>query len=131
MNYIDIKQAAEATGKSSKTIRRFASKKESEPFIDKKEGKIFVDVNYLFASYPSIKDVSKHSEKGMDIVQDVTMDNEITRLKTKISLYEQELKHKEELLNEKSGRIEDLQKSLLLLEAPKTESGEKKKWWQF
>lgn len=127
MNYIDINQAAEATGKSSKTIRRLSSKKESEPFIDKREGKIFIDVNYLFASYPSVKDVSNHSEQRLDVVQEVTMDNEISQLKTKIALYEQDLKHKDELLNEKSGRIEDLQKSLLLLEAP----SRPKKWWQF
>ncbi len=127
MNYIDINQAAEATGKSSKTIRRLLSKKESKPFIDRKEGKIFIDVNYLFTSYPSVNDMSKPKEKMVDVVRDVTMDNEISELKTKITLYEQELKHKEELLNEKSCRIEDLQKSLILLEAP----DRPRKWWQF
>lgn len=127
MNYIDINQAADATGKSPKTIRRLLSKKESEPFIDRREGKIFIDVNYLFASYPSVKDVSNHIDQRVDVVQEVAMDNEISQLKTKIALYEQELKHKDELLNEKSGRIEDLQKSLLLLEAP----SRPKKWWRF
>jgi len=36
MNYIDIKEAVKATGKSEKTIRRFLSKAESKPFIEKK-----------------------------------------------------------------------------------------------
>lgn len=129
MNYIDINQAAEATGKSSKTIRRLSSKKESEPFIDKREGKIFIDVNYLFDSYPSVKDAPKHSGQREEDVQEVDMDKEILQLKNKIALYEQELKHKEELLSEKNNRIEDLQKSILLLDAPK-QNINRKKWWQ-
>jgi len=45
MNYIDIKEAVKATGKSEKTIRRFLSKEESKSFIDKKDNKLLVDVN--------------------------------------------------------------------------------------
>lgn len=36
MNYIDVKEAVKATGKSEKTIRRFLSKTESKSFIKKK-----------------------------------------------------------------------------------------------
>ena len=52
----------------------------------------------------------------------------------------QELKNKELLLQEKEGRIMDLQKTIILLEAPKKEvqleqpihtPEKKKKWWQF
>ncbi len=130
MNYIDINQASEATGKSSKTIRRLLSKKESEPFIDRKEGKIFIDVNYLFASYPSINDMSKPNKHRVDDVQNLAIDNEISQLKYKITLYEQELRLKNELLTEKSSRIEDLQKSILLLNIPK-QTSIKKRWWNF
>ena len=77
--------------------------------------------------------------------------DELNDLKTKLALYEQEirlnkslheqeLKNKELLLQEKEGRIIDLQKTILLLEAPKKEPElnqadqipeKKKRWWQF
>lgn len=138
MNYVDINQAAEATGKSSKTIRRLLSKKESEPFIDRKEGKIFIDINYLFASYPSVNDMSKSNKHKLDDVQKLAIDNEISQLKNKIALYEQDLKHKDVLLKineqimvDKDSRIEDLRKTILLLGAPAEYNTKKKKWWQF
>ena len=52
----------------------------------------------------------------------------------------QELKNKDLLLQEKEGRIIDLQKTILLLDAPKKDIDleqpihipeKKKKWWQF
>lgn len=134
MNYIDIKEAVRATGKSEKTIRRFLSKAESKPFIEKKDNKLFVDVNYLFASYSPIKTHVSNVGQDMDIVHNLSMDIELLDLKNKLALYEQEIKHKDELLNEKDGRIMDLQKAMLLLEAPKDQeqsSDKKKRWWNF
>jgi len=134
MNYIDIKEAVKATGKSEKTIRRFLSKPESKPYVDKKDSKLFVDVNYLFASYPPVKGIQKDAGQNMDIVQILSIDIELSELKNRIALYEQEIKHKDQLLNEKDSRIVDLQKAMLLLEAPKEQEQpvqKKKKWWQF
>jgi len=133
MNYIDIKEAVKATGKSEKTIRRFLSKAESKPYIDKKDNKLLVDVNYLFASYPPFKSDQKQDGQKLDNDQKMSMDREVLELKNKLTLYEQEIKHKEQLLNEKDSRIMDLQKAMLLLEAPKEQLLEekKKKWWQF
>jgi len=134
MNYIDIKEAVKATGKSEKTIRRFLSKSESKSFIDKKYNKLLVDVNYLFASYPPIKNTQKDVSQNIGIVQNLSIDIELSELKNKIALYEQEIKHKDQLLNEKDGRIMDLQKAMLLLEAPKEiirEPFKKKAWWKF
>lgn len=134
MNYIDIKEASRATGKSEKTIRRFLSKAESKPYTDKKDNKLFVDVNYLFASYPPVKSVQKETGQSLDNDQNLSMDNELTQLKTKLALYEQEIRHKDELLSEKDGRIMDLQKAMLLLEAPKEQEQpvkSKKPWWKF
>lgn len=134
MNYIDIKEAVKATGKSEKTIRRFLSKAESKPYMDKKENKLLVDVNYLFDSFPPVKNTQKDGGQKLDSVQYMSMDNELIQLKAKLALYEQEIKHKDELLIEKDGRIMDLQKAMLLLEQPK-ESEEKlvrkKRWWHF
>lgn len=44
---------------------------------------------------------------------------EVLELKNKLMLYELEIKHKDQLLSEKDGRIMDLQKAMLLLEVPK------------
>lgn len=102
--------------------------------IKKKDNKLFVDVNYLFASYSPVKTHEKGSGQNVDIVQDVSIDIELSELKSKIALYEQEIKHKDQLLNEKDGRIMDLQKAMLLLESPKEKEAlivKKKRWWNF
>ena len=62
----------------------------------------------------------------------MSIDIELSELKSKIALYEQEIKHKDQLLNEKDGRIMDLQKAMLLLESPKEQdksTQKKKRWW--
>lgn len=134
MNYIDIKEAVKATGKSEKTIRRFLSRVESKPFINKDGGKLLVDVNFLFNSYPPIKEITKGDGQNLDIDQGVSMDMELLELKNKLALYEQEIKYKDELLNEKDCRIIDLQKAMLLIEAPKEQEllvKKKRRWWSW
>lgn len=134
MNYIDIKEAIKATGKSEKTIRRFLSKAESKAYINKKDNKLLINVNYLFASYPPIKSANQKGGQKLVIEPDVTIDMTVVELKNKLALYEQEIKHKDELLNERNGRIMDLQKAILLLEAPKKQEqtvNNKKRWWKF
>jgi|SRR5690606_2521621 len=134
MNYIDVKEAAKATGKSEKTIRRFLYKTESKPFVERIDNKLVVDVNYLFSSYSPIKNVQDKSRQNLDIDQDMSMDIGYLELKSKLALYEQEIRHKDQLLAEKDGRIMDLQKAMLLLETPKEQDQpaiKKKRWWQF
>lgn len=134
MNYIDIKKAAEATGKSEKTIRRLLSKDDSKPFVKKVDGKFLVNVNYLFDSYPPVKVGNKDGGQKLDSASNVSMDMEFIELKNKLAIYEQEIKHKEQLLIEKDERIMDLQKAMLLLEAPKEQDIpiiKKKRWWHF
>lgn len=134
MNYIDIKEASKAVGKSEKTIRRFLSRADSKPFVNKVEGKLLVDVNYLFSSYPPISMGEKEGGQMLDTNSRVSMDTQFIELKNKLALYEQEIKHKEQLLNEKDERIMDLQKAMLLLEPSKETNREplkKKAWWKF
>lgn len=134
MNYIDIKEAVKATGKSEKTIRRFLSKTESKPFTDKIDNKLVVDVNHLFSSYPPIKSVQDEPRQKLDTDQNMSIDIDHLELKSKLALYEQEIRHKDQLLAEKDGRIMDLQKAMLLLEAPKEQEQpvqKKKRWWSF
>ena len=140
MNYIDVKEACEKTNKSEKTIRRLFAKEESKPYLQKKGNKTLIEVNYLFSVYEPLKDVKKPQRQKYDIAEIWQKQEDINSLKTKIALFEQELKNKELLLQEKEGRIMDLQKTILLLEAPKKEvqleqpihtPEKKKKWWQF
>src|SRR5690606_17199513 len=133
MNYIDVKEAAKATGKSEKTIRRLLYKTESKPFVERIDNKLVVDVNYLFSSYTPIKNVQDKPRQNLDADQDMSMDIGYLELKSKLALYEQEIRHKDQLLAEKDSRILDLQKAILLLEAPKDHSliEKKKKWWIF
>lgn len=70
----------------------------------------------------------------LDTGQKMSIDMEMLELKNKLTLYEQEIRYKDELLNEKDGRITDLQKAMLLLEAPKEQDQpviKKKRWWKF
>lgn len=132
MNYIDIKEASEATGKSEKTIRRLINKPESDSFVDRSNNKIIIDVNYLFSVYPPMKKGKNESRQSFDMGKKESSHMELINLKSKLVIYEQELKHKESLLNEKDNRILDLQKAMLLLEATKEQKPIiKKRWWQF
>ena len=140
MNYIDVKDAVKKTGKSERTIRRLFANSESVPYLQKKGNKTLIEVNYLFSVYEPLKDVKKPQRQKYDIAEIWQKQEDINSLKTKIALFEQELKNKELLLQEKEGRIMDLQKTILLLEAPKKEvqleqpkhtPKKKKKWWQF
>lgn len=139
MNYIDVKEACEKTNKSEKTIRRLFSKAESKPFLQKKGNKNLIEVNYLFSVYEAVKTTKKSPRQNMDMTNKRPSNNELNELRTKLALYEQELKFKELILQEKEGRIMDLQKTILLLEAPKEETQKteqtpiqkKKRWWHF
>lgn len=136
MQSISIREASEVTGKNEKTIRRFCSKPESKPFIEQKGTKLYIDVNYLFASYPAQKDMSKQTVQKVDKkenVHEMSIDTEFFELKSKIALYEQEIKLKDQILEEREHRILDLQKAMLLLSPPEFKEQQKKKksWWRF
>ena len=140
MNYIDVKEAVKKTGKSERTIRRLFANSETVPYLQKKGNKTLIEVNYLFSVYEPLKDVKILQRQKYDITEIWQKQEDINSLKTKIALFEQELKNKDLLLQEKEGRIMDLQKTILLLDAPKKDVDleqpihipeKKKKWWQF
>jgi hypothetical protein len=140
MNYIDVKEAVKKTGKSERTIRRLFANSETVPYLQKKGNKTLIEVNYLFSVYEPLKDVKILQRQKYDITEIWQKQEDINSLKTKIALFEQELKNKDLLLQEKEGRIIDLQKTILLLDAPKKDIDleqpihipkKKKKWWQF
>ena len=140
MNYIDVKEAVKKTGKSERTIRRLFANSETVPYLQKKGNKTLIEVNYLFSVYEPLKDVKILQRQKYDITEIWQKQEDINSLKTKIALFEQELKNKDLLLQEKEGIIIDLQKTILLLDAPKKDIDleqpihipeKKKKWWQF
>ena len=92
MNYIDVKEACEKTGKSEKTIRRLFAKDESKPYLQKKGNKNFIEVNYLFSIYEAEKKTKKEPRQNIDTTNKRPSDNELNELKIKLALYEQEIR---------------------------------------
>lgn len=153
MPYIHVKEAAQLTGKSEKTIRRLANSETSKPYITYEDGKLLIEISYLQQNYPLVNHgqqmekptgqiIDTFSQKSIDTVQP----QDSIALQHTIELLKQELKHKEDLYQqvsqEKDKRIEILERSLLLLgegqkkepvrEQPPEESAlaeKKRRWW--
>ena len=51
MTYLSIKEATEQTGKNEKTIRRLIKRNESKKYIQLKEGKLYINSDYLYNIY--------------------------------------------------------------------------------
>ena len=131
-NYLTLKQAAAATGKSERQLRRLSLNPESEQFVTMENGKRLINANFLHKHYP-LKNVPKQEENvsGQSIaISGVTnkksdrqsveyMRNRLAQLEQemtlKVALLEQEKKHKEAMSAEKDKRIEVLERSLLML----------------
>jgi hypothetical protein len=153
MPYIPVKEAAQLTGKSEKTIRRLANSEISKPYITYEDSKLLIEISYLQQHYPLVnhgqqaekstgQTIDMPSHKSIDIVQP----QDPVALQHTIELLKQELKHKEDLYQqvsqEKDKRIEVLERSLLLLgEGQKKEpvleqqpeesapAEKKRRWW--
>lgn len=129
MAYLSLKQAAEITGKSERTIRRLCNAPKSKNFVTYEDGKLLVDANYLEQNYPMTKtpkavnhDTIEHSQRhDMDSqnVKPMSHTQSLDNLAHKVAMLELELKYKDELFHkvtmEKDLRIEALERSLLLL----------------
>lgn len=70
MNYINLKQAAEATGLTQTTIRRLCKKEHSKPFVRLEKGKngntYTIQTNYLFDKYPPVKKTENNEYTSID-----------------------------------------------------------------
>jgi hypothetical protein len=157
MPYILVKQAAQVTGKSEKTIRRLANSEASKSYITYEDGKLLIEISYLQQHYPLIKHgqepkitpgqtIDTPTQTSIDTVQPQSP----VILQHTIDLLKQELKHKEELYHqishEKDKRIEILERSLLMLGEgikkdqekaeviqiePAALPEKKRRWWQW
>lgn len=129
-NYLTVQEAAEATGKSVRTIRRLCYEETSKDYITYDEkNRLLVDANFLAQNYPlttvpnSGKPTQNDNSQSIAITKDMTIDTEkpqeIESLALKVALLQQELKLKEEhhyqISKEKDKRIESLERTLLML----------------
>jgi len=154
MPYINLQQAANATGKSIRTIRRLCNLPESRDYITYEDGKLQVEVSFLEQNYPMVnvpntgmpsKDDTSH---GNDTTSQLAMSNGNTpnfdKLLHEIELLKLELKYRDQITQEKDKQIELLERSLLLLgEGQKKEpepehhpeesvpTEKKRRWWQW
>ena len=154
MPYLTIKQAAEATKKSEKTIRRLCNNHKSKDYVTTEDGKIMIDASYLQQTYP-MSTPGQTTKKGTghslpmptQQVQPVVQPQQTDSLQHEIDLLKLQLRHKDEILGMKDRQIETLERSLLLLgeglkqepvptaaeavAAVNPEPAKKKRWWQF
>lgn len=129
---LSIKEAVIATGKGEATIRRLTNKIESQPYIENKKGKIYIDANYLFSIYEAkMDDQVDQTNDQLDKVKNDQVDQ--IKLLSRIEILEERLKMEKAISDEKDKRINDLQNTMKLLEYKKREEIpiKKKKWWQF
>lgn len=140
---IDINDAIISTGKSLSTLRRLTKNPKSKPYIENKDGKILIDVNYLYSVYPPKNDNSnsKNDTIQNELMNSHSMSSHVLELQNKIIELEKELIAKKTALEfqnkiniQQNDRIEDLKNTIRLLDFKKNEDiniQKKKKWWQF
>jgi len=154
MPYINLQQAADATGKSIRTIRRLCNSPQSKDYITYEDGKLQVEVSFLEQNYPmvNVPNTGMPSKNGTSHSNDTTsqpaMSNGNTpnfdKLLHEIELLKMELKYRDQITQEKDKQIELLERSLLLLgEGQKKEpepeqqpkesapAEKKRRWWQW
>ncbi len=152
MPYINLQQAAEATGKSIRTIRRLCNLPESKDYITYEDGKLQVEVSFLEQNYPMVNTpntgmpLKNNIGHGHDTTSQPAMPNgnplNFDKLLHEIELLKLELKYRDQITQEKDKQIEILERSLLMLgEGQKKEPAleqqpeesapaeKKRRWW--
>jgi len=152
MPYINLQQAADATGKSIRTIRRLCNASTSKDFITYEDGKLLVEVSFLEQNYPMATvpntgmPLKNNTGHGHDTTSKPDMPSgnppNFDKLLHEIELLKLELKYRDQITQEKDKQIELLERSLLLLgEGQKKEpvleqqpeesapAEKKRRWW--
>lgn len=125
MPYLTIKQAAGATGKSEKTIRRLCNLSKSKGYVTYEDTKLLIDANYLQQNYPMIntgqpvQTNQKAHRQGVDTSTQNPLNSaqpeDSHNLLHEIDLLKLQLRHKDEIIHMKDRQLEVLERSLLLL----------------
>lgn len=154
MPYINLQQAADATGKSIRTIRRLCNLPTSKDYITYQDGKLQVEVSFLERNYPMTRVPNTPMPSANDIghghdmaYQPAVPDGnrpESDKLLHEIEMLKLELKYRDQITREKDKQIELLERSLLMLgegqrrepmadQQPEasTPTEKKKRWWQW
>lgn len=132
---IELSKAAETTNKSLSTIRRLAKLPKSAPYTENKDGKILIDVNYLYSVYPAktaLQNAKMTTPKDSHPFQISPPNEQINDLQKKVIELEKELIEKSTALEYQTKRVEDLQNSIRLLgyEKERETTPQKRHWWQ-
>lgn len=133
---IELSKASETTGKSLSTIRRLAKLPNSAPYVDIKDGKILIEVNYLYTIYPA-KNALHESKISTPLdtqaIQIIPPNEQLNDLQKKVIELEKKLIEKSTALEYQTKRVEDLQNSIRLLgyEKERIDPPQKRKWWIF
>jgi len=154
MPYINLQQAADATGKSIRTIRRLCNSPESKDYITYEDGKLQIEVSFLEQNYPMVNAPNTGMPPKIDIGQSYDMANQTPipngnphnseKLLHEIEMLKLELKYRDQITREKDKQIEILERSLLMLgegsrkdqekqepqlEDPLAPAEKKRRWW--
>lgn len=149
MRFLTIKEAAELTGKSESTIKRFVREtknKQPKKYIDSRffkfeklstnHEKILISEHFLNENYSTVQNANMNSSNEP---LSEPLNNSINQ--TLIEFLKRELNHKNEQLSEKDKQIESLldrnkEINLLFAQAQQRqqiqieESTQKRRWWQ-
>jgi hypothetical protein len=155
MPYINLQQAADATGKSIRTIRRLCNSPTSKDYITYEDGKLQVEVSFLEQNYPMVNMPNTGMTPKNNIGQSHDMANQVPvpngnshnseKLIHEIEMLKLELKYRDQITQEKDKQIELLERSLLMLgeglrkDQEKQElsleenepATKKRRWWQW
>jgi hypothetical protein len=155
MPYINLQQAADATGKSIRTIRRLCNAPTSKDYITYEDGKLQIEVSFLEQNYPMVNmpntgmPLKNNIGHGHDTTNQPAMPNgnphNSEQLLHEIEMLKLELKYRDQITREKDKQIEILERSLLMLgegikkdqdkQEPALEENEpaikKRRWWQW
>jgi hypothetical protein len=153
MPYINLQQAADATGKSIRTIRRLCNAPTSKDYITYEDGKLQVEVSFLEQNYPmvNIPNTGMPPKSGTGQSSDMTSQPAVPsgnphnseKLLHEIEMLKLELKYRDQITQEKDKQIELLERSLLMLgeglrkdqeeqEQPQPQvepAAKKRRWW--
>jgi hypothetical protein len=124
MNYIDILDAAKATGKNQMTIRRLIKKPDSKAYVKiiKQEygDKYTIDVNYLFSVYSPINTVT--TQPIQPYIQ--------TDLERLLKEKDERIRDLKEQLEKKDKVIDSLTETMKLLPQSSVVDKVQKSWWK-
>jgi hypothetical protein len=123
MTYITVKEAIINTGKNESTIRRFAKKPESLPYVKGEGGKLLIEEKYLYKTYKPLRKIKpKAAGEPVEVASALVLakDETIEILRQEVNQLHYTINQLGERNREQNIIIQSLQEKLKLLPAPPT-----------